>query len=89
MVVVDKLFKLFQVYIDAIKAFCNCYNKAYNIINIKWENNVIMYMETKDYFKRTFKLITSIARRTNIFNYDTILLFVNSQAIRYFKENKN
>lgn len=56
---------------------------------MEWGVDAAASVEMKSHFKRTLKLVASVARRTDIPDYDTALLLVNTQAVRRLMECKN
>ena len=56
---------------------------------MEWEKNATACVETKGYFNRTLKLIASVAHYTDITNYKTALLLVNTQVVRCLTKCRN
>lgn len=86
---VEELLEPVQVHIDAANVLRDRCNEAYKTINREWGIDAAACVGMKGNFKRTLKLITSIARRTDVPDYETALLLINTQAVRRLVECKN
>lgn len=59
---IDILLYLIGIYNKTIKLACNCYEKAFNLINREWSINAEEYILYRGLVKYMLKLIVSVVK---------------------------